>query len=125
MKDEIINAMVNSQIDTKSDGDNGSYAKALKSKKKLLVAKSTDKACSVVNRKDKFDGVLKNIPVVNTKFISGGNIIMNFAYEAERVNATRRINSVMDNTDMKFTKMWLKIIICNVSKEESKDNVLD
>lgn len=129
MKDEIITTMVNLQIGTRSDGDRGgvnSYAKTLKSIKYLLVAKSSDKACSVVNRKDELAGVLKDIPVVNTRFTSGGNIIMNFASEAERENAARRIDSGMENIEMTFTKkMWPKIMICNVSKEENKDDILD
>lgn len=79
----------------------------------------------MVNRKNELAGILKDIPVVNTRFSSGGNIIMNFASETERENAARRINSGMDNIETKLTKkMWPKIMICNASKEESKDDIL-
>lgn len=48
---------------------------------------------------------MKLYPVVHTKFTNAGNIIIYFASEAEWENSAIRINSCMENIDIKFTKM--------------------
>ena len=70
--------------------------------------------------------MLKNIPVVNTKLTSGGNVVMNFANESEREMAAARIRSGIKDVDTQVTKKFHpKIMICNVSKEENKTDVID
>lgn len=128
MKNDIINTMVNLQASAGNQGSESnsmSYA-AVTKKKNLLVLKSTDKERNVASRKDEVARALKDIPVVNTKFTSGGNAVLNFDSEAEREKAANVISSGLRNVEMNFTKkLHPKIMICNVSKEENKGDIVE
>ena len=133
LKDEIIAKVISLNInqvsnmnDNHSNSGGNSYAGALKKDKNLLVVKSTEKDSTVIERKEELASVLKDVPVVDTKFTNNGNIVMNFASETERRVAADKITAEMKDTEMKLTrKLSPKIMICNVSKEENKEEVID
>lgn len=128
MKDELISTMVNlhaSPVVKENVSDVKSYA-AITKEKNLLVVKSTDKDNNVASRKTELAKVLKDVPVVDTRFTSGGNVVMNFASESERQAAANKISNGLKNLEMNFTKkLHPKIMICNVSKEESKEDIVE
>lgn len=133
LKDEIIASVLNLNINQNGQingnhsqsGGNG-YAGAVKKGKNLLIVKSTEKDSSVLNRKEELASALKDVPVVDTKFTDKGNIVLNFASETERRVAAEKITDKMKDTDLKLTrKLSPKIMICNVSKHEEKEEVLD
>lgn len=64
-KEEIINTMVNLHFDKGQKSD--TYAAAEK-KKNVLIVKSLDSHNNAVSRKNELVKVLKDVPVVNTKF---------------------------------------------------------
>lgn len=94
--------------------------------KNLLVVKSTDKDNNVASSKAELTKVLKDVPIVDTKFTSGDNAVMNFACEPERQMAAHRISNGLENLEMNFTKkLHPTTMICNVSKEESKEDIVE
>ena len=134
LRDEIVAHVMNLQNDhviKASDnhggnGASGSYAGALKKDRTLLVVKSTEKDSTLTQRKEELACVLKDVPVVDTKFTTKGNVVMNFASETERTLAVEKITAEMKDTEMRLAKkLSPKIMICNVSKEENKEEVID
>ena len=128
MKDEIVSTMGNlhaNPIAKENSSSAKSYA-AFTKKKNLLVVKSTDKDNNVASRKAELAKVLKEVPVVDTRFTSGGNAVMKFASESEHQVAASKISNGLKNFEMNFTKkLQPKIMICNVSKEESKEDIVE
>lgn len=123
IKDEIINTMVNlhSDIGHKTD----TYA-AVTKKKNVLIVKSTDSQNDAVSRKCELAKALKDVQAVNTKFTGRGNVVMNFANEQERERAANVISGTLSNVETGVNKVFApKIMICNVSKEESKDDLVE
>ena len=59
---------------------------------------------------EKLAGVLKNIPVVNTKLTSGGNVVMSLRGKWQLLG---------------IKKIRPKIMKCNILKEENETDVID
>ena len=65
------------KVDDSLNGAGNTYAPAIRKDKNLLMEKSTDKDCSVTDRKEELAGVLKNVKLVDTKFTKSGNVVLN------------------------------------------------
>ena len=100
-----------------------SYAKALK--KHLLVVKSTDNAQKATERKDEISDVLKGLQIVDAQFKQTGNVILNFESEKSRDEAATKVGGLDNLSATKTKKLFPKIMICNVSAEESKEEILE
>ena len=90
------------KVDDSLSGAGNTYASAVRKDKNLLMVKSTDKDCSVTDRKEELTGVLKNVKLVDTKFTKSGNIVLNFANESERQMAATKINNELKDLELKF-----------------------
>ena len=61
---------------------------------------------------------------MDAKFKQAGNVILNFESEHQKHEATAKVEK-LENLSVNKTKMLFpKIMICNVSKEENKEDIM-
>ena len=95
-----------------------------KIKKNLLVIKSQEPTIKINEKKKEIAEVLKNIPIVDTRFFQTGNLVVNFPDEECRDSAATLIqDNVGGAVTKKIKKLQPKIMICNVHGEE--EDVMD
>ena len=105
-----------------------SYADTLKKRvrpmeKNLVIVESTDDT-SINVKKNAVASALRGIQVNDTRF-SDKKIIMNFASEREMNDAMSKLNDIHDvRTKNVRRKLSPKIMICNVYKDEVKDDLI-
>ena len=106
-----------------------SYADALKMtmkpmEKNLIIVESTDEQANMKQKKKEVSDALKGIQISDTRS-SDKKIVMNFSSEIEMNTAMTKLNTIHDvkakNVKKKLTP---KIMICNVYKDESKDELI-
>ena len=106
-----------------------SYADALKIarrpvEKNLIIVESTDEQANMRQKKNEVAAALKGTQITDTRF-TDKKIIMNFSSERDMNTAMSKLNTVNDvkakNVNKKLTP---KIMICNVYKDESKDELI-
>lgn len=93
-------------------------------RKNLLILKAggNEKA---VDKKNEVEEVLSNVQVLDSKFTTKGNIVMNFESEESRNEAKTKLVSV-DNLNVSCgRRLNPKIMICNVALVEDKDSIID
>ena len=93
--------------------------------KNLVIVESAGEDANMREKKEEVANALKGMQITDTRF-SDKKIIMNFASEGEMNNAMTKLNHVND-VKAKNVKRKLspKIMICNVHKEESKDDLME
>ena len=99
-----------------------SYAGVVK--KHLLVVKSTDDSKKASEKKREISNVLAGLQIVDTKFQRSGNVVLNFENDSERDEAAMKVGGLGDLSVVKTKELFPKIMICNVSAEENKDELV-
>ena len=96
-------------------------------KKNLLIVKSTDmnKKASDTDIKEEVSHALNELQIKDSKFTTGGNIVMNFENEKTRDEAALRLVNVEQVNTSKVKKLMPKIMICNVNKEETPSKIIE
>ena len=116
--------VLNETISTFTCSNDNRVTYADKTKRNLLVIKSQESTTKISERKKEVAEVLKNIPIVDTRFSQTGNLVVNFPNEECRDSATTLIqDNVGGAVTKKVKKLLPKIMICNVHEEE--DDVMD
>ena len=106
-----------------------SYADALKiakrpAEKNLVIVESTDEQANIGQKKEELADALKGVQITDTRF-SDKKIIMNFSTESEMNTAMSKLSTVKDVKTMNRTrKMTPKVMICNVYKDERKEDLI-
>ena len=93
-------------------------------KKHLLVVKSTDSSLKATEKKNEISNALEGIQIVDAKFNQSGNVTLNFETEQMRDEAAAKVDVLDSLSATKTKKLFPKIMICNVSTEESKDDLV-
>ena len=100
-----------------------SYASV--SKKHLLIVKSTVDSQKATEKKSEISNALQGLQIVDTKFKqSNGNVILNFETQEQRDLAVQKVGELENLSVKKAKKLLPKIMICNVSTEERKENLV-
>ena len=76
-----------------------------------------------LKKEDDVGKALTGMQVTNTKFMDN-KIVLNFETKNERDNAAEKMKEVPNVTIKQVKKMDPSIMICNVSKEESKEDMI-
>lgn len=109
--------------------DTVSYADALKHpgktarKQNILVVESTEDGTGVLNKKSEVGEALAGIQVADTKFTEK-KIVLNFESAAERDQAADKMKNVPNVSVKQVKKIFPRIMICNVPKQEPKDDII-
>lgn len=92
--------------------------------KNLLILKAggNEKA---VDKKKKVEEALSDVQILDSRFTSKGNIVMNFESEEGRAEAQNKLHGV-DNLNVSCgRRLNPKIMICNVAQVEDGDSIID
>ena len=95
-------------------------------KKHLLVVKSTDSTQKATEKKHEICDALVGVQIADTRFNQSGNVILNFETEQLRNAAVDKVDE-LDNlsaTKLNSRKLFPRIMICNVSTEENRDDLV-
>lgn len=92
--------------------------------KNLFVVKANNNEEKATDRKLDIATALAGVSINDSRFTVGGNIIMNFDDEATRNEAAKRLKTINNMEISNVKKILPKIMLCNVSKEEDKDELL-
>ena len=92
-------------------------------KKHLLVVKSTDTE-KATEKKEKISNALEGLQIVDAQFRQSGNVVLNFETEHQRDEAAVKVGELDDLSATKTKKLFPKIMVCNVSTQENKDNLV-
>ena len=93
-------------------------------KKHLLVVKSTDNTRKAADKKEEISDALGDLQITDARFGRSGNVVLNFETEHQRDEAAAKVG-VLDNLSAtKSKKLFPKIMICNVSTMENKDDLV-
>ena len=122
--------LIKSELKTRHTGSGSStkktYAEKVKQGKNLLLIKSTIDTEKIIDKKMEMAESLKDIEIMNTKSTTKGNIVINFANEAQRDEAEKRIKDKVPNANTKkLGKLMPKIMICNVGTLENDSEVIN
>ena len=102
---------------------NKSYAAAVKPKH-LLTIKSVQENFKAVDKKNEVANILREHAVIDSKFPSNGNIVMNFKDRVSRDNAAEAIIGRVPGTEIrKVGHITPKIMICNVYNVEEEADI--
>ena len=93
-------------------------------KKHLLVVQSTVNTQKATEKKNEISDALQGLQIVDTMFKQSGNIILNFETEQQRDEAAAKVDLLDNLSATKTKKFFPKIMICNVSTEEDKDDLV-
>lgn len=99
--------------------------KKKKENKNLLVIKANDEGKKAVALKKEVAQALSGVQIKDSKFTQSGNIVMNFANEAERDEAANKLKTIDAVNTKNVKKLMPKIMVCNVHKIEEKDALID
>ena len=102
----------------------GSPTYASITKKHLLIVKSTDNTQKATEKKDEISDALDGLQIIDTKFNQSGNVILNFENEQQRDAAAAKMAGLENLSVATTKKLHPKIMICNVSTEEDKDDLV-
>ena len=95
-----------------------------KRKRNLLVVKASDEGKKATEMKDEVSDALNGIQITDSKFTNKGNIVMNFEEEDTMKKAAEKLTG-MDQISIKtVNKLRPKIMLCNVFREEDKENII-
>ena len=94
-------------------------------KKNILVVKSTDNTQKASDMKADISSALVGLQIVNTQFKPTGNVVLNFKTEHERDQAAMKVDQLNNLSTKPKQKRLPRIMICNVSTVENKDNLIE
>ena len=94
-------------------------------RKHLLVIKSTEVNKKASENKDEISKVLDGLQIVDTKFQQSGNVVLNFKSDKERDEAAVKMGDLENLFTTKTKLLDPRIMICNVSNEENKDDLVE
>ena len=87
--------------------------------------KSTVDSQKATEKKSEISNALQGLQIVDTKFKqSNGNVILNFETQEQRDLAVQKVGELENLSVKKAKKLLPKIMICNVSTEERKENLV-
>lgn len=92
--------------------------------KNLLVVKADSIDGKAIDSKKDVATALAGVPISDSRFTSGGNIVINFEDEAIRNEAAERLKTVENVKTSSVKKIMPKIMLCNVSKGDDKDELM-
>ena len=95
-----------------------------KTRKNLLLVKAYRKEEKATDSKKDVATALEGVPINDSRFTSNGHIVMNFEDEATRNEAAERLKTVNNVKASNVKKIMPKIMLCNVSKEENKNELM-
>ena len=93
-------------------------------KKNLLVVQSTVNTQKATEKKNEICDALEGLQIVDSMFKQSGNVILNFETEQQRDEAAAKVGLLDNLSATKTKKFFPKIMICNVSTEEDKDDLM-
>lgn len=92
--------------------------------KNLLIVKANNNE-KAADKKSDIATALVGLPINDSRFTMGGNIIMNFNDESTRNEAAEKLKTIDNIHVTNVKKIMPKIMLCNVSKEEDKADLLN
>lgn len=92
--------------------------------KNLLVVKANNNEEKATDRKLDIATALAGVPINDSRFTVGGNIVMNFDDDATRNEAAETLKTINNMEISNVKKIMQKIMHYNVSKEKDKDKLL-
>ncbi|KAK3888616.1 hypothetical protein Pcinc_007342 [Petrolisthes cinctipes] len=92
--------------------------------KNLLVVKASNNEEKATDNKKDVATALAGVPIHDSRFTTGGNIVINFDDEATRNEAAERLRTVDKMKVSNVKKILQKFMLCNVSKGEDKDELM-
>ena len=93
-------------------------------RKHLLFVKSTDNTHKATEKKNEISSALKGLQIMDAKFKQICNVILNFESEHQRDEAAAKVEKLENLSANKTKMLFPKIMICNVSKEENRDDIV-
>ena len=99
--------------------------KRKRKKKNILVVKSAAENQKAVDNKDAVSKALNGVQIHDVRITNEGNMVMNFEDEITRSQAVASLNTVNVVKTKEVGKRMPKIMICNVHKIESVDELIN
>ena len=98
--------------------------KRKRKKKNILVIKGAEENGKAVENKDAVSKALEGVQIQDVRITNEGNMVMNFEDENLRNQAAAKLNAVNTGMTKAVGKRIPKIMICNVHKIESADELI-
>ena len=98
--------------------------KRKRKKKNILVVKGAVENQKAVENKDVVSKALEGVQIQDVRITNEGNMVMNFEDEISRNQAAAKLNAVNAVKTKEVGKRMPKIMICNVHKIESADELI-
>ena len=108
-------------------GDSRPWVEVVKRKrrkKNILVVKGAAENQKAVENKDVVSHALEGVQIQDVRITNEGNMVMNFEDENSRSQAVAKLNAVSTVKTKEVGKRMPKIMICNVHKIESEDELI-
>lgn len=93
--------------------------------KHLLLLKANKKDEKAVDSKTVIANTLEGVPITNSRFTNNGNIVLNFENEDSRSEAAGKLKLTDKLVVSNVKKIMPKILLCNVNKEETENDLID
>ena len=93
-------------------------------KKNILVIKGAEENGKAVENKDAVSKALEGVQIQDVRITNEGNMVMNFEDESIRNQAAAKLNAVNTVKTKAVGKRTPRIMICNVHKIESADELV-